>query len=83
MNVQELRDLLSTLPDDMPVIISSDEEGNSFNPLSGVDISDSCFVKIGNEYNVGLRALTPELKRQGYGEDDVYEDGTPCVVIWP
>lgn len=39
MNVKKLRDILSTLPDDMEIILSKDGEGNSFSPLS--DYSDS------------------------------------------
>ena len=31
----------------------------------------------------GYAELTPELERQGYGEDDIIEGGVRCVVLWP
>ena len=37
MNVKELKELLSSLPDDMEVIIQKDSEGNGYSPLSSVD----------------------------------------------
>jgi len=33
LTVGELREFLSTLPDDMPVVMSSDSEGNRHSPL--------------------------------------------------
>jgi hypothetical protein len=65
--------------------MASDPEGNSFAPMSENGIStnykydhtqyrDSC---------VGLDQLTEELEEEGYGEEDLMEDGVPCVVLWP
>lgn len=33
LTVGDLKQLLDTLPDELPVVISSDAEGNSFSPL--------------------------------------------------
>lgn len=35
-----LRDLLAEVPDDTPVILQKDAEGNSYSPLSSVDTTD-------------------------------------------
>lgn len=37
MTVQQLRDALKDLPDDMEVILQKDGEGNGYSPLSDVD----------------------------------------------
>lgn len=34
MSVGELKDYLATLPQDAPIVLSCDEEGNSFSPLT-------------------------------------------------
>ena len=37
MNVKELKELISNLPDEMEVVLQKDAEGNGYSPLSGVD----------------------------------------------
>lgn len=43
MTVQELRDALKDLPDDMQVILQKDGEGNGYSPLAAVD-ADAIYV---------------------------------------
>jgi hypothetical protein len=74
VNVKELRDLLEGLPDERPVIISSDEEGNRFNDL--VDVNGSGWIRR-SEYEV-----------DGVHPDDIgpeYEKSEceRAVVLWP
>lgn len=38
MNMGEFRELTKNCPDDLPIIMSSDPEGNGFWPLGNVDI---------------------------------------------
>lgn len=83
MNVGELRAALEGLPDDLLVVQSIDPEGNGFRPTSQVEHGNSRF---GDEYGglgtVGLREVTPELREQGYTDEDISE-GVDCVVLWP
>lgn len=37
MKVKDLKDALSSLPDDMEIILQKDSEGNGFSPLAGAD----------------------------------------------
>ncbi len=39
MTMGRLREALATLPDDLPVVMSKDPEGNGFRPLSDVDVA--------------------------------------------
>ena len=43
MNVKELKQFLSGLPDDMEIIIQKDGEGNDYSPLYGAD-SDAIYI---------------------------------------
>jgi len=78
VTVNELITELQELDGDLLVVVSQDEEGNGFNEL--VDIG------VNNRYKdrqVGLDHLTPELEKQRFCEEDVMEDGVPCIVLWP
>ena len=81
MNVQDLIDELSKIKNkERLVLISKDPEGNGFNSFTS--FSEEACVLDGHEYMIGLEELTDEFKRQGYTEEDVLEDGNPCVVLW-
>ena len=72
MNVKELRDRLAELPDDTLVVLSSDEEGNSYSTVRAV-IENNVFMDEG--YGRGyilLKELTDDLRRQGYTEEDTF-----------
>lgn len=68
MNVKELRELISDLPEDAPVIIASDEEGNSFHALDGWSVS--AFAQSGYEFEV-------------FDDDPSYENDPKALVLWP
>ena len=85
VKVKELLLVLEKLePDEakrleMPVVMSTDPEGNDYSELSTVE-------KMGwdaEECNVGVQELTPELIAHGYGEEDVVGVDTPAFVLWP
>jgi hypothetical protein len=73
----ELRARLEGVPDDTPVILSQDAEGNGYSPLSSVE--------------TGGLVYEPESTGAGHvydtepdDEDDyVPQDGTPVVLLWP
>ena len=84
MKVSRLKELLAQCNDNDDIIMSSDSEGNSFHPLSEEGVSIGVYAWDGECYaEIGLRELTPELEKEGYSEDDVIEDGIPCIVLWP
>ena len=68
-------------PDDV-VVLSSDAEGNRFSPVEGVDFSQALLA----DESTKLRALTPELIKRGYGEEDAVQEGdgsVPCCILYP
>lgn len=74
MNVRELRQQLEGLPDDFPVLFSTDTEGNSFNEVAEVEVS---YYRIEGERRHGpdYQVLHP---------DDVDEDDEDqALVLWP
>lgn len=81
MTVKELIDILSTADPNAVIVVSSDEEGNSYRYAHNIDATDlNCEGSW--EVEIGLRKLTQEYIDRGYTDEDVLEDGTPCVVIW-
>lgn len=71
VNVKQLRELLMDMDDDLPILVSSDPEGNYFDTLGAID--DGCvFVKQGREYEIYCEEV-----------EDVPEGATPCLIIWP
>ena len=80
MTKKELLKRLEKFDDDMEILISRDEEGNGYNHLETVQ---HCGYEVAwGEIEVGLLKLTPELKEQGYAEEDVRAD-KECLVLWP
>lgn len=72
MTVGSLRAALTKFPDDLPVLVSSDEEGNSFEHLYAVEISK--YYEIDRE----IQTVHPD----DVDEYDI-EDLTDAVVLWP
>lgn len=81
MKVKELKKLLKECDDNDDVLVASDSEGNNFFLVSSVETNYSWDGEYDAE--IGLRELTPEFEDAGYGEEDVMEDGTPCIILWP
>lgn len=68
MNVKELREEMANLPDDMLVLLSSDQEGNSKHKLYSADIS--AYEKDGYEFET----IHP---------DDTDGTEAKALVLWP
>ncbi len=87
MKLKELRDLLDEMMTEMPgdtiVVMACDGEGNSHTPLAAVN--DECVYRAEQPWcgEVGFATLTPSLEKIGYTEDDVIEDGQPCIILEP
>lgn len=82
MKVRKLIELLQTQDPDREVILSKDGEGNSYSPAC--DFSTGAYAAETTWCgSYGLEELTEELEKQGYLDEDVIEDGVPCLVLWP
>lgn len=83
ITVKQLIEHLKTLPEDLEVIMSKDSEGNGYHPvdLGGVILAS---MEPDQEYwieEVGIYELTLELQKEGFSEEDVYEQ--KVVLISP
>jgi hypothetical protein len=85
MTVKELINELKDYPQDALVVMSTDEEGNGHSPLDALNEEVYVADSDGRGQAYVARNLTPELKEQGYTEEDCYdeEDGQDAVVLWP
>ena len=82
MKVKDLIKQLEELPQDMVILLAKDDEGNGYRKLYGECTDVASYVddtSCSNIYEVGISELTEEDIKDGYTEEDVYED--KCVVI--
>lgn len=85
MTVKELIEQLQKEDQDRVVIMAKDSEGNGYSPLSSfwtgaykAEASWSGYV--GAE---SMDDFTEEDLAEGYGEEDVIEDGEPALILTP
>lgn len=78
MTVAQLIKKLQKFDQDRIVVMSSDPEGNGYSKLRDIN-GDYNY----NDGEIGLEELTKEYEDAGYGEEDIMEGGTPCVIFWP
>lgn len=83
MTVTELRDICDNLIENgegnRVVVVASDEEGNDHSLVNAHWLS--AFDADSGE--IGIEELTPELVKDGYGEEDVMDGGTPALILSP
>ena len=79
MDVKQLRKLLKGIDGKKVVIMAKDAEGNNFCPLREIDEECNYSTYSGE---IGLAELTPDLRQQGYTNEDVLE-GQPALILWP
>jgi len=81
MKAKELALILMKHPE-REVILQKDAEGNDHSPLSdywfGAYLPDTSWYG-----TAGLEELTPELKNQGYSEEDVIKNGIKSIFLVP
>ena len=78
MKVKQLIEfLLETVDPEATIVIAA---GSEFQPARAL-ASDMNFFP--EDADVAYPQLTPELKRQGYTEEDVRDGGVPALVLWP
>ena len=77
----KIKDLITELqslnPEDY-IVISRDPEGNGYGFLEVICINHKI-----HDGEVYIAELTPDLKEDGYSEEDTCERGVPCVVFYP
>lgn len=86
IEVGELRRLLAGYPDDMPVVLAEDPEGNGYSPLASFELvmyePESPWS--GQTYptpeDLAERIADPERFGAGWGEDDAAPEGAVRVV---
>ena len=84
MTVGQLIKKLEKINKRREVVLQIDSEGNGFHKLEGVDDNAAYDDDLDYGIEVGVQKLTKELKKQGFGEEDLAPKGsTPCVVLFP
>jgi hypothetical protein len=77
MKIKELIERLQKENQDDIVVISRDEEGNGFGLLHDIDLA---------KYKDGgtcPREITPKMREIGFTDEDIFDGGENCVVLWP
>jgi hypothetical protein len=81
MTVKELIELLSKENPERIVVMAKDAEGNGYSPLSSFWVG--AYKAETTWYgSVGFESMTPELRQQGYSDEDVC-DGQPAIILSP
>ena len=84
MTVSELLAILRDVDGDRIVVIGKDAGGNNYSPLENVDTGAyRAETTWSGRFGFEASGLTEEARRQGYGEEDVIEDGKPGICLWP
>ncbi len=81
MKVKELIEILNECNPESLVVLSRDEEGNGYEEARAVNSDEYNYDP--EQQEIGLKKLTPELKKLGYSEEDLMEEGVEAVIIWP
>jgi len=82
IDVKDLKEMLNGFNDNDIIVMSSDEEGNNYSPLSGI-FEGSYQAESERSGEIGLRELKVEDIKNGYSEDDLFEDGINAIVLYP
>lgn len=83
MNVKELIELLNSVEDkDRLVIIQKDSEGNNFSPFENI-WTGTYEPYTSWSGRVGLDELTEEDIKEGFTEDDIIDNGTKALFLYP
>jgi len=80
MTAQKLIDLLKQVHPDTEVVLSRDEEGNSFACVDTL-LLHAAFLSDGSSFVNEI--FTKSDVEQGYLDQGEFDKLTPCVLIWP
>lgn len=83
MKVKELIALLQQEDREKEVIMSKDSEGNNYSPFDSFGNENTYVADSTWSGDTGFLELTPELKKEGYEEEDILTDGVPALVMYP
>jgi len=79
MTVEELIELLKKEDPKRIIVCQGDSEGNFFSELETIEAM--AYDRRNEE--IGFEELTDDLKEEGFGEEDILENGTPAIVLVP
>jgi hypothetical protein len=76
MNVAQLKEALTNLPDDCLVVLAKDAEGNTFSPVE--ELSEGLYSPIRSWFG-------DFIQLENVGDENYFQlpEGIPAVVIWP
>ena len=89
MKVKELKRLLEGVDDKLLVVVQRYADEPRYSLLAGVETSSLVYLpwrpEGPEEDEVRYKELTPELEKQGFGEEVLagLGEGEGCVVLWP
>ena len=79
--IEALEEIREEHSGEIPVVMSSDPEGNSFALMANDGISINKYDRVNRE--IGIISLTKEHIENGYDEEDVMQGGEVALVLWP
>lgn len=82
LTVKDLIEALCQLPDDLPVIMQKDGEGNSYSPLEGVDGSKG-IVYVAESTWSGAVYTEDDIEYLKEEDDEDHSKNPRCVVLYP
>lgn len=81
MNIGQLIEVLAKYPEDTLLVMSADEEGNSFSPL--FEVAESMYVPEGHNYGQTY-VMDEHIGTRGYTEEDRAPEGAiRALILWP
>jgi hypothetical protein len=80
LNIKELKELLDQYPDNTPVLIARDEEGNGFNHLN--DYGFSHYTEDGYEVEVHHPNDIENYKEEALMDGEDYVEPPKALVLW-
>lgn len=83
MTVKDLKEALKNLPDNMPIYVSRDGEGNSFAPLAAIDTSN--FIMNDDPHDIEIGSEDWSASDAMMDEDEWAEklQEPRILVFWP
>ncbi len=82
MKVRELKALLDTMDNDLPVVIATYADVGEASPISAATV-DGYHAVYEWRGEVGPAKLTKEAIKMGYAKEDVVPKAKPALVLWP
>lgn len=85
LRVKDLKRIMARLPDDMPVVLSKDGEGNSYSPAAGYNDTYRAHEEDGSSRYVEIQDEDHDWDTDEPCDHKTcrYATGEPVLVLWP